>query len=62
MTDYANTTVTHLDDLDSPEAEPNTDREAMDLHITDTLTLVGARSAGTTTSPGASDEDNPTTA
>ena len=57
MTDYTET-VTRLDDLESPDAEPTTDREVPDLHITDTLTLVGARTSGTTTSPGASDEDN----
>lgn len=55
---YYTETVTRLDDLESPDTEPNADRDVPDLHITDTLTLVGARTSGTTTSPGASDEDN----
>jgi hypothetical protein len=58
MNDDVDQTTIKLDDLEVLDSHPSPVPEHTDLHISDTLTLVGARTAGTSTSPGSSDEDN----
>lgn len=50
--------TTVINDLDDQDAAATARTEVPDLHLTESALIAGLRTSGTTTSPGASEEDN----
>ena len=58
MAELVSQVTTRIDDLDSKDEVSVAHDDERDLHLTDSRAMQRMRSAGTSTSPGSSDEDN----